>query len=168
MITLLLISTGLVIFCVAFHGASLQYAATKMFYQKAFSFKRISFFICVVVIAHLFEILAFTVAYVLLCPHPDFGSIAGVADPTWQDHYYFSAVTYTTTGYGDLTPTGNLRLLATVEALTGMIMIAWTASLAFLVMHRYWANTEESNTEEATHEDHPLETLDRPTENRGR
>lgn len=145
MITLLLISAGLVIACVAFHGAALQYVATKLFYEKEFSFKRISVFICIVIVAHLIEITMFTIAYVLLCPHPDFGSIAGLNEADWREHFYFSAVTYTTTGYGDLTPAGNMRLLATIEALTGMIMIAWTASLAFLIMHRYWLNKETEN-----------------------
>ena len=65
-------------------------------------------------------------------------SISGAESLDWSDLFYFSAVTYTSTGYGDLTPTDNLRLLATIEALTGLIMIAWTASFAFLVMQRYW------------------------------
>jgi len=52
--------------------------------------------------------------------------------------YYYSAVTFTSLGFGDLTPTGHLRLLAAVEVLTGVVLIAWTASFLFLVMQRSW------------------------------
>ena len=147
MITLLLASAGLVIACVIFHGWSLQFLAFRLFRVEHFSFWRISVFIFSVVLAHLVEIYFFTAAYALLCPHPGFGAIAGVESPDWQDFFYFSAVTYTSTGYGDLTPTGNLRLLATIEALTGMIMIAWTASLAFLIMHRFWEGKTKARSE---------------------
>ncbi len=138
MVTLLLVSAGLVVVSVIFHGLALQLFTFRFFRKERIGFSRISLFIFCVVLAHLLEIFLFTLAYALLVVHPDFGSLAGVEHPTWGDLYYFSAVTYTTTGYGDLTPVGNLRLLATVEALTGMVMIAWTASLAFLVMRKYW------------------------------
>ena len=37
---------------------------------------------------------------------------------------YFSAVTYTTTGYGDLVQTEGSRLVGGVEALKGFLMAA--------------------------------------------
>ena len=37
---------------------------------------------------------------------------------------YFSVVTFTTLGYGDLTPSGPSRILAAVEAFTGSFTIA--------------------------------------------
>ncbi len=35
---------------------------------------------------------------------------------------------------------GDIRLLAGVEALTGLVLIAWTASFAFLQMQRFWTD----------------------------
>ena len=71
------------------------------------------------------------------------GSLIGEITISHQDYHYFSAVTYTTLGFGDITPNGELRWIAAIEALTGLVLITWTASFAFLVMQELW--TEESS-----------------------
>jgi voltage-gated potassium channel Kch len=38
--------------------------------------------------------------------------------------FYFSVVTFTTLGYGDITPVGISRLIAAVEAFTGSFSLA--------------------------------------------
>ena len=150
MLTILLIAAGLVMTCVIFHGITLQSVARRLFRRKDFSFYRISLLIATAIIAHLVEIVLFQIAYIWLVPIDRLGSITGAENLNWRDLFYFSAVTYTSTGYGDLTPTGNMRLLSTVEALTGLIMIAWTASFAFLVMQRYWQDQESSNRRQSS------------------
>ncbi len=57
----------------------------------------------------------------------------------WADCLYFSAVAYTSLGFGDIAPAGPLRLLTGVEALNGLLLIAWTASFTYLSMERFWA-----------------------------
>ena len=54
------------------------------------------------------------------------------------DYVYLSFVTYTTVGYGDLVAGGYLRYLTGVEALTGLILITWSASFLFIEMGKYW------------------------------
>ena len=46
---------------------------------------------------------------------------------------YFSAVTYTTTGYGDVLLPERWRLLGSVEALTGILMCGWSTGAFFVV-----------------------------------
>jgi hypothetical protein len=60
-------------------------------------------------------------------------------DPAWAqfESFYHSAVTYTSLG-GTTPVSAPLRLLTAVEALTGLILITWTASFLFLVMQRSW------------------------------
>lgn len=128
----------LVIACVIFHGFTLQFTARKLFRSKKFSFYRISVLILLAITAHLAEIVFFEAAYIWLVPYDHHGTISGAEELDWRTLFYFSAVTYTSTGYGDFVPTGNLRFVSMVEALTGLIMIAWTTSFAFLVMQRYW------------------------------
>jgi len=47
---------------------------------------------------------------------------------------YFSAVTYTTTGYGDLVLPGEWRLVGGVEALTGILMCGWSTAFFFAIV----------------------------------
>jgi hypothetical protein len=54
------------------------------------------------------------------------------------DFVYFSAMTYSTVGFGDAVPVGAIRFLAGMEALTGFVMITWSASYTFLEMQRDW------------------------------
>jgi len=49
---------------------------------------------------------------------------------------YFSAVTYTTTGYGDLVLPQEWRLVGAIEALTGILMCGLSTGLFFAVVSR--------------------------------
>jgi len=56
--------------------------------------------------------------------------------PDLPSALYFSAVTYTTTGYGDLVLPSEWRLVGGVEALTGILMCGWSAAFFFAVVSR--------------------------------
>ncbi len=90
------------------------------------------------IVAHVFEIILFAVAYRTLARFERFGHIAGDISHELRDYTYFSFTTYSTLGYGDLTPEGPLRIVAGVESLIGLVLVAWTASYLFLEMQRYW------------------------------
>jgi hypothetical protein len=47
-------------------------------------------------------------------------------------------VTYTSLGFGDVYPIESMRLISGVEALTGLLMIAWSASFTYLAMEQFW------------------------------
>lgn len=51
-------------------------------------------------------------------------SSSGVIVGDFITSLYFSIVTWTTLGYGDLTPTSGLRLVASLEALLGYVYMA--------------------------------------------
>lgn len=90
-------------------------------------------------VAHVTEIALFATAYYF--GPIELGTLARtgpVSDSGFADYFYFSAVTYTTLGYGDLYPTGPLRVLAGMEALTGLTMIAWTATYTYAAARRVW------------------------------
>jgi len=56
--------------------------------------------------------------------------------PDLPSALYFSVVTYTTTGYGDLVLPNEWRLVGGVEALTGILMCGWSAAFFFAVVNR--------------------------------
>jgi hypothetical protein len=58
--------------------------------------------------------------------------------PDLQSALYFSAVTYTTTGYGDLLLPKEWRLIGGVEALTGILMCGWSTAFFFIVASKLY------------------------------
>ena len=64
-----------------------------------------------------------------------------------EEAFYFSMVTYTTLGYGDVVLTGHWRILSSFEAANGIIMFGWTTAVVIaVVQHIYFHDEpEESN-----------------------
>ena len=50
---------------------------------------------------------------------------------SFKDALYFSTVTYTTLGFGDITLSEDWRLLSAFEAANGTIMFGWSTALVF-------------------------------------
>jgi hypothetical protein len=86
---------------------------------------------------HVAEIWAFAVALWVLLLIPACGTISPQA-LHFFDYVYFSAITFTTVGFGDLVPHGPVRFLSGMEALTGLVLITWSASFTYLEMERFW------------------------------
>jgi hypothetical protein len=42
-------------------------------------------------------------------------------------------------GHGDIYPIGDIRLLASIEALNGLLLVAWSGSFTYLAMQRLWS-----------------------------
>ena len=84
-----------------------------------------------IVLLHLLEIGSWAVVYVWDEAMPDLSSAL-----------YFSAVTYTTTGYGDLVLSKEWRLVGAIEALTGILMCGWSTGFFFAVVSRLYADSE--------------------------
>ena len=79
------------------------------------------------IFAHLVEILVWALYYVW---EGSFHSLDLAA--------YFSAVTYATIGYGDVVPPHHMRLLASMEGLTGILMCAWSGGFFFAIVMQVW------------------------------
>ncbi len=87
---------------------------------------------------HVAEIWIFGAAVWGLLHLENTGSIAGAHPLGLLDAVYMSAVTFTTVGFGDLAPVGPIRFLAGTLALTGFVLITWSASFTYLEMTRDW------------------------------
>jgi hypothetical protein len=87
---------------------------------------------------HIAEIWFFALGYWLLLNGPGFGEILPRQRLGTLDLVYFSAISYTTVGFGDMVPAGAIRFLVGTEALLGLVLITWSASFTFLEMQRYW------------------------------
>jgi hypothetical protein len=87
--------------------------------------------------AHVIEIWLFAAGYLVLL-NMGFGGLEGNFTNSLLDYVYFSFTSYTSLGFGDITPSGNIRFLAGLEALVGLLLIAWTASFLFVEMTKFW------------------------------
>jgi Ion channel len=90
-------------------------------------------------IAHALEIAVYGVVFFLLIKHGAVGALDSRTPLSLVDCLYFSAETYTSLGFGDVTPEGPIRLMAGAEALNGLLLIGWSASYAHIVMERFMA-----------------------------
>jgi hypothetical protein len=91
-----------------------------------------------VFVAHTIEVWLYGGAYWLLVLAWGFEGFGGQGVVGFEDCLYFSVVTYTSLGFGELYPTAHVRLIAGVESLNGLVLIGWSASFTYLAMRRYW------------------------------
>lgn len=92
--------------------------------------------------AHLVEVWLFGLAFFLMLGFGVFGNLQGNFDGSLIDCVYFSFTTYTTIGYGDIEPIGEMRFLAGLEAITGLSLITWSATFMFMEMTRFWEDAK--------------------------
>ena len=87
--------------------------------------------------AHAIEIILYAIALYLMHGHLGLGTITGEISGAPMDYFYFSAVSYTTLGFGDVLPQGPIRLVVAVESLNGLVLIGWSTSYTYLAMQRF-------------------------------
>ena len=89
-------------------------------------------------LTHLSEIILFAGTFWVMV-RTGLGGLSGAHTSTAADYFYFSIGSYTTLGMGDIVPEGSVRVVAGIEALTGLLLIAWSASFTYLMMERLWS-----------------------------
>jgi hypothetical protein len=90
---------------------------------------------------HATEIVLYALAIYVLVRYVGAGTLGGASSFSLIQCLYFSAETYSSLGYGDIVPGGDLRLLAGVEVLNGLLLIGWSASYTYIAMERFWNDT---------------------------
>jgi hypothetical protein len=87
--------------------------------------------VLVMFLASLIEVLVWSGTYLLL------DAVHGI-----EQAFYFSMVTFTTLGYGDVVLEERWRLLASFEAANGIIMFGWTTAIVMAVVHHVYFRKE--------------------------
>ncbi len=142
MLTVFLFTSALVIMCVFVHYEVLVSVA-KLRRKFGITHRRwiINLILCAL-IAHVFEISIFALGYSIMDPMAELGHLIDKSGADSTDYWYFSAVTYTSLGFGDITPDGPMRFAVGVETLTGLVLIAWTSSMVFVEMQNSWKDQD--------------------------
>jgi len=140
MFSKVLLAFCLMALCVAIHAMGLTAAfrwlrmrlarGRRSFWPSTWRLVRLAAW---VVLLHLLQILAWACLYAWRGAMPDLTTAA-----------YFSAVTYTTTGYGDLVLRAEWRLVGGIEALTGILMCGLSTGLFFAVFVKIFGPKRDS------------------------
>ncbi len=99
---------------------------------------RVILAVLILFVAHFAQIAIYAIAFGIGHQVLNLGSFSGEGVQTALDYFYFSAVSFTSLGIGDIFPKNHLRLLTGVEALNGLLLIAWSGAFLFAMMNQLW------------------------------
>jgi len=126
----------LVLSTASFHYSVLGWLSGGMARIATGPGRRVLCIVFAALLPHGSEIVLYTGAYAISIRGLGLGVFGGLAVEQPVNFLYFSIVTYTSLGLGDVFPSGHLRFLAGIEALDGLLLIAWSGSFIYLTMGR--------------------------------
>jgi len=125
----------------SFHHSSLGYLA-GLAGRRRLSRRGAVAFVVALVGVHLVNIALYAVAYALGSGPLALGRLSGATGNVVLELFFFAAETYSTLGYGDVVPTGALRVLASVESLNGLLLLAWSGAFLYGVLEGHQTGTQ--------------------------
>ncbi len=100
--------------------------------NKTFGFRRSMIILTLtsafLMILHYLEIALWAAVY-LQIPHLD-------KLQSWEESIYFSTITYTTLGYGDITLPPVWRVMSGFEAMNGILLFGWSTAMFYAVVQK--------------------------------
>jgi hypothetical protein len=133
-----IVTVLVVVLCVVLHYEALSRLTGLLKRIRVPARPRILLLIFSILLTHVVEIWIFGGAYFFLVSTDGHGSLLANHPIGLFDSVYYSAVCFTTLGLGDVIPVGAVRFMSGTEALTGFVLIAWSASFTFVEMERFW------------------------------
>lgn len=137
----ILIGSFLIILTTGIHASGMILAINTMRSEKGFlkqrlhlkrQFYSVGTIVLIMFFVSLVEVLVWSINYLLL------NAIDG-----FEQALYFSMVTFTTLGYGDVVLEEQWRLLASFEAANGIIMFGWTTAIVMAAVHHTYFSKQE-------------------------
>ncbi len=97
--------------------------------HHVFAFKeiRLSIFVLIMLFASILEASGWAAVY----HHLD-------ATGSFEESLYFSIVTFTTLGYGDITLGSDWRILASIQAAAGILIFGWSTAIIVAVVQKLY------------------------------
>lgn len=77
---------------------------------------------------HIVEVAMFGAAFYASVNYLKIGAFAAEHSMTAMDYFYYAAETYSSLGYGDIYPLGDIRLLASITPLIGLLLLGWSGA----------------------------------------
>lgn len=134
----IMLSLALVVLTFVFHFHVLLRLGSLAPKIKFNTHLQVLMIVLVLFLAHLVEIGFYALIYSWSVSVLQLGEFQGAAATDAMSYIYYSGVIYTTLGLGDIQPVGHVRFITITEALSGFLLITWSASFTFLAMGRLW------------------------------
>ncbi len=80
---------------------------------------------------HLIEISVYAILFALSVGPLGLGAFGGSTPNSPMAYIYYAAEAYASLGYGDVVPTGEMRLIASIAPLNGILLLTWSGSFLF-------------------------------------
>jgi hypothetical protein len=131
------IATLMLIITCAIHGAAMTFVMHQFASQESEVRQRlerlfwVSGTVLLMFLASVAEVFVWAVTYLIV------NAIEGA-----EQAFYFSMVTYTTLGYGDVLLAERWRVLGSFEAANGIIMFGWTTAVVVAAVHRLYVRRD--------------------------
>ncbi len=133
-----IINIILVVVVVVLHNTALVRLSSLLRRMRQSHHFRLIVGVLGVLATHTLQVWIFATAYYLMLQSEGWGTFTGNTTGSFLDCVYSSFTTFTTLGYGDIEAVGVVRFLTGIEALTGLVLITWSASFLYVEMQRYW------------------------------
>lgn len=119
----------------SFHYEALKWLAARARTRRITRYS-IPITLILLISVHIVEILAYAFGYWLAAEPLALGQFGGRAKMSALDYFYYAAETYSSLGYGDIFPKGEIRLIASIGPLNGILLLAWSGSFLFALVQR--------------------------------
>ena len=127
MIWSIIFTVILVALSLKIHGLTLNYLSQNT--AKKFIYKDFITISTCLIGSHLVQIILFAFYYYMSYQsNPEQNLFGGNLSGNFSDFFYYSINCYTTLGTGDIFANGPMRIATGLEALIGLVLIAWTAT----------------------------------------
>ncbi len=133
-----LISLVLVFSNIFIHGMATVWGAKQLLRQTTLRFNQemklstalhlLSAAAVFLMVLHFIEISIWAFVFMLI---PDIQELA-----TFEEAIYFSLITYTTVGYGDITLKSDWRIMSGFLAMNGIMLFGWSTAMIYAVVQR--------------------------------
>lgn len=143
--SIILLASTLISFAVAiFHYEILGGLTTAISQIKHVHRYHVLIAMLALTLTHLLSVLIYAGIYYIMINILHVGGILNTIgthfdSSKFQDLIYYSITVYTSLGFGEIVPTGGMRVISGLETLNGLVLVAWTASYSYLVMSKYWS-----------------------------
>lgn len=135
MLNQILIGTGLLVITILIHAVGMSAALRWLMFARLRQFHLARFWVRSLAVAAMVVILFAAILLEAAVWASVYLGLNAISE--FEEALYFSMVTYTTLGFGDVVLEGRWRLLSSFEAANGVIIFAWTTALMVVALRRF-------------------------------